>query len=40
MTMTPAELEEQESTLEVLNDEWASRLARQSDSLATIDTKA
>ncbi|GAA3885511.1 hypothetical protein GCM10022207_61070 [Streptomyces lannensis] len=38
--MTPAELEGQESTLEVLNDELAARLARQSDSLAKIDTKA
>jgi hypothetical protein len=40
MTMTPAELEAQESTLELLNNEAAARLARQSDSLAKIDTKA
>ncbi|MGA5291673.1 hypothetical protein [Streptomyces pseudogriseolus] len=40
MTMTPAELEAQKDTLEFLNDEAASRLTRQSDSLAKIDTKA
>ncbi|MFE7713149.1 hypothetical protein ACFU6I_47235 [Streptomyces sp. NPDC057486] len=40
MTMTPAELQAQESTLELLNNEAASRLTRQSDSLAKIDTKA
>jgi len=40
MTMTPEELEERTETLEVLNSELASRLARQSDSLAKIDTKA
>lgn len=40
MTMTPAELEAQQPTLELLNSETASRLARQSDSLAKIDTKA
>ncbi|MFC4612550.1 hypothetical protein ACFO9E_33100 [Streptomyces maoxianensis] len=40
MTMTPAELEDQEPTLELLNSELASRLVRQSDSLAKIDTKA
>jgi soluble lytic murein transglycosylase-like protein len=40
MTMTPAELEAQEPTLELLNNEVASRLSRQSDSLAKIDTKA
>lgn len=40
MTMTPAELQAQESTLELLNNEAASRLARQSESLAKIDTKA
>ncbi|MBT2511586.1 hypothetical protein J7I98_38570 [Streptomyces sp. ISL-98] len=38
--MTPAELEAQKSTLELLNSEASSRLARQSDSLAKIDTKA
>ncbi|MBT2511336.1 hypothetical protein J7I98_37085 [Streptomyces sp. ISL-98] len=38
--MTPAELEAQEPTLELLNNEAASRLTRQSDSLAKIDTKA
>ncbi|MFF4732358.1 hypothetical protein ACFY3M_45390 [Streptomyces mirabilis] len=40
MTMTPAELEAQEDTLELLNNEVASRLTRQSESLAKIDTKA
>ncbi|MET7636782.1 hypothetical protein ACWCW2_41540 [Streptomyces sp. NPDC001773] len=40
MTMTPEELAEQEPTLELLNNEVASRLTRQSDSLAKIDTKA
>ncbi|MER6349760.1 hypothetical protein ACWC10_25310 [Streptomyces sp. NPDC001595] len=40
MTMTPAELEAQESTLELLNNETAARLARQVDSLAKIDSKA
>ncbi|WP_234443325.1 hypothetical protein [Streptomyces cellulosae] len=40
MTMTPAELEAQEDTLEFLNNEVASRLTRESDSLAKIDTKA
>jgi hypothetical protein len=40
MTMTPAELEAQKDTLELLNNEVASRLTRQSDSLAKIDTKA
>lgn len=38
--MTPEELAAQESTLELLNNEAAGRLARQSDSLAKIDTKA
>ncbi|MGW6263330.1 hypothetical protein [Streptomyces sp. NPDC055085] len=40
MTMTPAELEAQKETLELLNGEVAARLTRQSDSLAKIDTKA
>jgi hypothetical protein len=40
MRMTPAELQAQETTLELLNSEAASRLARQADSLAKIDTKA
>ncbi|MER6405953.1 hypothetical protein ABT269_20945 [Streptomyces viridosporus] len=40
MTMTPAELEAQKDTLELLNNEAASRLTRQSESLAKIDTKA
>jgi hypothetical protein len=40
MTMTPAEIEAQTGTLELLNNEVASRLARQSESLAKIDTKA
>ncbi|MER5524847.1 hypothetical protein ABT075_09585 [Streptomyces sp. NPDC002677] len=40
MTMTPAELTAQEPTLELLNNEAAARLTRQSDSLAKIDTKA
>lgn len=40
MTMTPAELETQKDTLELLNNEVASRLTRQSESLAKIDTKA
>lgn len=40
MTMTPAELEAQKDTLELLNNEVASRLTRQSESLAKIDTKA
>ncbi|MFE1030110.1 hypothetical protein ACFW5I_37310 [Streptomyces sp. NPDC058818] len=40
MTMTPAELKAQKDTLELLNNEVASRLTRQSDSLAKIDTKA
>lgn len=40
MTMTPAELEAQKETLELLNTEAASRLTRQSESLAKIDTKA
>ncbi|MFH8443436.1 hypothetical protein ACH4D3_19685 [Streptomyces sp. NPDC018026] len=39
MTMTPAELEAQKETLELLNTEAASRLTRQSESLAKIDTK-
>ncbi|MBZ6107956.1 hypothetical protein KVH20_37110 [Streptomyces olivaceus] len=38
--MPPAELEEQKDTLELLNSEAASRLTRQSESLAKIDTKA
>lgn len=38
--MTPEELEQRVDTLEVINNELASRLARQSDSLAKIDTKA
>ncbi|UXX98116.1 hypothetical protein N7U49_48370 (plasmid) [Streptomyces sp. AD2-2] len=40
MAMTPAELEAQKDTLELLNNEVAARLTRQSDSLAKIDTKA
>lgn len=40
MTMTPGELEAQKDTLELLNNEVASRLTRQSESLAKIDTKA
>jgi hypothetical protein len=40
MTMTPAELDAQKDTLELLNDEVASRLTRQSESLAEIGTKA
>ncbi|MFE1909531.1 hypothetical protein ACFW96_38615 [Streptomyces gardneri] len=40
MTMTPAELEEQKDTLELLNNEVTSRLTRQSESLAKIDAKA
>lgn len=40
MTMTPAELEAQKETLELLNTEAASRLTRQSESLSKIDTKA
>ncbi|WP_233436171.1 hypothetical protein [Streptomyces anulatus] len=40
MTMTPAEIEAQTDTLELLNNEVTSRLARQSESLAKIDTKA
>ncbi|MGW7109304.1 hypothetical protein ACWGHU_24415 [Streptomyces xanthophaeus] len=40
MTMTPAELDAQKDTLELLNNEAAARLTRQSDSLAKIDTKA
>ncbi|MFK0107887.1 hypothetical protein [Streptomyces sp. NPDC091217] len=40
MTMTPGELQDQEATLDVLNNELAARLARQSDSLGKIDTKA
>ncbi|GAA0898135.1 MULTISPECIES: hypothetical protein [Streptomyces violaceusniger group] len=34
MTMTPAELEAQKETLELLNTEASSRLTRQSESLA------
>ncbi|PBC66278.1 hypothetical protein BX265_8339 [Streptomyces sp. TLI_235] len=40
MTMTPQELQAQEPTLELLNSEIASRMARQSDSGAKVDTKA
>ncbi|MER6434641.1 hypothetical protein ABT272_45050 [Streptomyces sp900105245] len=40
MTMTPAELEAQRETLELLNNEVAARLTRKSDSLAKIDSKA
>ena len=40
MTMTPAELEAQKDTLELLNNEAAARLTRQSDSLAKFDTAA
>ncbi|WP_256096503.1 hypothetical protein [Streptomyces sp. LUP30] len=40
MAMTPAELEAQKDTLELLNNEVAARLTRQSDSLAKIDTKS
>lgn len=38
--MTPEELEERVSTLEVINSKLDSRLARQSGSLTQIDTKA
>jgi hypothetical protein len=38
--MTPPELEAQKGTLELLHNEAAARLTRQSDSLAKIDTKA
>ncbi|WP_086754694.1 hypothetical protein, partial [Streptomyces griseiscabiei] len=38
--MTPEELEERVSTLEVINGELDSRLARQSGSLSQIDTKS
>ncbi|WP_406452712.1 hypothetical protein OH768_11550 [Streptomyces sp. NBC_01622] len=40
MTTTPADPQGQDATLELLNSELASRLTRQSDSLAKIDTKA
>ncbi|MFK4107129.1 hypothetical protein [Streptomyces sp. NPDC002176] len=39
MTMTPDDLEQRKGTLELLNGEMASRLTRQSESLAKIDTK-
>lgn len=38
--MTPEELEHREDTLSLINTEIASRLDRQSDSLAKIDSKA
>ncbi|MFF3253936.1 hypothetical protein ACFYWP_23695 [Actinacidiphila glaucinigra] len=38
--MTPQEAQDQEPTLELINDEIASRLARQSESGAKVDTKA
>jgi len=40
MTTTPADPQAQDATLELLNSELASRLTRQADSLAKIDTKA
>ncbi|MFF3326406.1 hypothetical protein [Streptomyces sp. NPDC002889] len=40
MTMTPQELSAQEPTLELINSELESRLARQSDVGSKIDTKA
>ncbi|WP_217554048.1 hypothetical protein [Streptomyces sp. GbtcB6] len=40
MTTTPANPQGEEAALELLNSELASRLTRQSDSLAKIDTKA
>ncbi|QIQ07324.1 hypothetical protein HA039_33505 [Streptomyces liangshanensis] len=38
--MTPQELEEQESNLELINSEIASRMVRQSEAGAKVDTKA
>ncbi|MFF4031743.1 hypothetical protein ACFYZ2_18690 [Streptomyces sviceus] len=40
MTMTPQQLREQEPTLELINSELASRMARQSESGAKVDTKS
>ncbi|MFD4949030.1 hypothetical protein ACFWNT_42695 [Streptomyces sp. NPDC058409] len=40
MTMTPQELQERESNLELINSEIASRMARQSEAGAKVDTKA
>ncbi|WP_247721323.1 hypothetical protein [Streptomyces sennicomposti] len=39
MTMTPQQLRDQEPTLELINTELASRMARQSESGAKVDTK-
>lgn len=38
--MTPQELQERESNLELINSEIASRMARQSEAGAKVDTKA
>ncbi|WP_262062925.1 hypothetical protein [Streptomyces sp. STR69] len=40
MTMTPEQLRDQEPTLELINSELASRLARQTESGAKVETKA
>lgn len=40
MAMTPQELRERESNLELINSEIASRMARQSEAGAKVDTKA
>jgi hypothetical protein len=40
MTMTQQELDAQVQTLELINNEMAARLARQSDSIGKVDTKA
>lgn len=38
--MTPEEQEDRKDTLELINSELAARMARQSDSMSKIDTKA
>lgn len=40
MTMTQQDLDEQVQTLGLINNEMEARLARQSDSIGEVDTKA